>query len=85
MLSRDTVRIICLYTFWCIAHFFASHYYPVICMPYSVRGFLFSPLMAPAAHCNALRWMINQGGATLCGGWMVLASLCMDVLSLKHR
>lgn len=85
MLSRDTVRIFVLYTFWVLAHYLASHFYARQCTPYNVQGFFMSPLMAPAAHCTAMRWMISHGGNTLCGGWLFFGSMMLDVLSIKHR
>lgn len=84
-LSRDTLRIIALYLFWLSAHFFASQYYPKLCTPYDLHGFFMSPLLAPTAHCSAMRWMINHGGNTICGGWLFLGSLCLDLLTIKHR
>jgi len=81
---KDSLCLFLLYFFWVCAHFFSSHYYPVYCTPYNVKGFFMSPLLAPSPHCSAMRWMIASGGSNICAGWLILGAFCLDLLKIKH-
>ena len=84
MISRNTAKLLLIYLFWIVAHYFSSQYYPKICVPYDLRGFFLSPLMVPSAHCTVMRWMITNGGNNICAGWIFLMSFALDALSVRR-
>ena len=57
------------YLAWIIAHFAAAHIYARYCTPYTVWGFIMSPLIASSPHCAGLRWVISTGGSNITAMW----------------
>ena len=46
--------------------------YIQFCTPKSVSGFIMSPFMAAAPHCQAIRWGIYNGGNSIVTMWMAM-------------
>ena len=67
-------RIIGIYICYMVCHYLASHLYAEFCVPKSFIGFIQSPFVAVLPHCQALRWIIYNGGNTLSLMWTVLGA-----------
>lgn len=67
-------RIIGIYICYIVCHYLASHLYADFCVPKSFIGFIQSPFVAVLPHCQALRWIIYNGGNTLSLMWTVLGA-----------
>jgi hypothetical protein len=60
-----------IYIGWIILHTIAANLYPVYCAELSIWGMIKSAFVAPAPHCQALRWVINNGGSMINQMWIV--------------
>ena len=61
------------YVLWILAHYVSSHLYVSWCVPRTVIGFVISPFLIPAPHCQALRWAIYNGGTNVMTMWGALS------------
>jgi len=69
-----------LYLIWIVIHYVASHLYVRWCVPATLLGFLASPFLIPAPHCQALRWTIYNGGISISSMWVVFGMWLMNYL-----
>ena len=67
-------RILGIYICYIVCHYLASHLYAEFCVPKSFIGLIQSPFVAVLPHCQALRWIIYNGGNTLSLMWTVLGT-----------
>ena len=86
----STYKSLCLnaiyiYLFWNMAHYICPHIYVHLCVPATFNGFLLSPFIAPAPHCQSLRWLIYQGGNNIVAMWLLLGTWCMQVLIMQDK
>ena len=72
--NRPVVRLPCIYLIWIVCHYIASHLYVCMCVPFTIMGFILSPFVSPAPHCQALRWTIYNAGATIVNMWILLGA-----------
>ena len=79
------INVLWIYIFWTIAHFICPHLYIWLCVPATIYGFILSPFIAPAPHCQALRWAIYQGGNTIVAMWILFGSWCMQLLIIPYN
>jgi hypothetical protein len=63
-----------IYALWILAHYLSSHLYVRFCVNASAIGFLISPFLVPAPHCQGLRWMIANGACNINAMWLVLST-----------
>ena len=63
-----------IYLLWIILHYFASHLYIKICVPWTIPGFLFSPVIMTTPYCNCLRWIIYNAGNSINHMWITVAT-----------
>ena len=54
-----------VYIMFILLHYAASNIYPCMCTPLTVMGFVMSPFMVLAPHCEAMRWVIGFMDAIL--------------------
>jgi len=74
----DTSKI---YMLWIALHFIASQIYSPICSPYSIWGFIITPILAVTPQCRALRWVINTGGNTMETMWLIFGTwVCSKII-----
>jgi hypothetical protein len=71
---KFAVDLVGIYLLWIVLHYVASHLYGQWCVPLTVMGFILSPFLAPAPHCQALRWIINTGGNNINAMWVILGT-----------
>lgn len=74
------LKVALFYFAWITLHYAASHLYTNFCVPWTLRGFLLAPLVAPGPHCVALRWAIQTGGETINLMWVVIASAVLSMI-----
>ena len=66
-----------VYTLYVVVHFVTPYMYVRLCTPWTLMGFLASPLMAPAPHCRALRWTFLHTASNIDTMWLVLGTWCV--------
>ncbi len=74
---------IVFYAMWITLHFLSAHMYTQICTPWTIQGFILSPLMAPGPHCVALRWAVSTGGDTINLMWFTIGTTALSYLLRK--
>ena len=80
------IKIFGLYFVWILFHYIASHLYVHWCVPATIVGFLMSPFLVPAPHCQALRWIIYNGANNINAMWLFLSTwLISRVIPLKNH
>jgi len=72
--ENTSCKVILLYLFWITLHYTCSHLYVQWCVPATIYGFISSPFLAPAPHCQAFRWVISQGGNIIVTMWIVIGT-----------
>jgi hypothetical protein len=63
-----------IYILWIVLHFISSHLYVKLCVQNTITGFLISPFMAVTPQCQALRWVIYNGGNSINAMWIIIGS-----------
>jgi len=58
-----------IYIVWIVLHYISAHLYVSWCTPLTIIGFLLSPFIVPAPHCQAFRWVIVNGSNTITLMW----------------
>lgn len=83
----NTLLSICgIYLVWIIVHYISSHLYIRFCVASTFIGFLLSPFIAPAVHCQALRWAIYNGGNSIIAMWFILGGWLMRyIVPIRHE
>lgn len=74
-----------MYLLWIVLHFCATKLYHEYCVPSTFVGFLWSPLLVPAPHCKALRWVMLTGANTVDSMWVVVGTWIASKLILVTR
>ena len=74
-----------IYLLWVFVHFISSHMYIRFCNPSTFIGFIMSPFMAAAPHCQALRWAIYNGGNNIVSMWITVGVWLMSYFPLFQR
>uniref|UniRef100_A0A6C0KY56 Transmembrane protein n=1 Tax=viral metagenome TaxID=1070528 RepID=A0A6C0KY56_9ZZZZ len=70
-----------IYILWVVMHYGASQIYAPVCSPYSLWGFIVTPILAVTPQCKALRWIINTGGNTMETMWFILGAwFCTKII-----
>ncbi len=72
--STELKKIIGIYLGWILIHYIAAHLYTYMCVPLTWYGFILSPLMVAAPHCQGLRWVVYNGGLTIINMWLVFGT-----------
>jgi hypothetical protein len=68
------IELFGIYVVWIMLHYVSAHLYIQWCTPLTLWGFLMSPFIVPAPHCQALRWAMNNGSTTITAMWVTLGS-----------
>jgi hypothetical protein len=78
--ASSFVNLFGIYLVWIVIHYGASHLYIKFCVPDGINGFILSPFIAPAPHCQALRWCIYNGGNSISAMWIILGAWILSHL-----
>jgi hypothetical protein len=68
------VELCGIYLVWIVLHYISSHLYVTWCTPLTIGGFLLSPFVVPAPHCQAFRWVIVNGSNSITTMWVTLGT-----------
>jgi len=80
--GRVFLSIFGIYIAWIFVHHFAANIYVKWCVPATLVGLLVSPFLAPAPHCQALRWAIYNGGNSIIAMWVLVGLWIMKFLKV---
>lgn len=69
-----------VYVIWILLHYISPHIYVRYCVPATITGLVMSVFIAPAPHCQALRWTIYNGGNTIIAMWIFIGTWFMQLL-----
>lgn len=79
------INVSSIYLLWIFLHYTAAHAYVKLCVPDSFYGFIISPLLTSAPHCQGLRWVIYNGGNIINNMWIILGTwICSNILLFTH-
>lgn len=79
------INISGIYLLWVLLHYIASHLYINCCVPNTIYGFIMSPFMVPAPHCQGLRWIVYNGSNIITNMWVVLGTWFCSVLVINKK
>jgi hypothetical protein len=68
------VELCGIYLVWIVLHYLSSHLYVAWCAPLTIVGFLLSPFVVPAPHCQAFRWVIVNGSNYITTMWFTFGT-----------
>lgn len=74
IINNSVFRMALLYITCIVAHYVAAHLYIYYCVDSTFIGFLLSPFMTLAPHCQAFRWIIYNGGYTINAMWFLIGN-----------
>jgi hypothetical protein len=80
---KEAAKIALIYFAWICLHYFSPHLYSYFCVPKTIAGFLASPFLATAPHCQALRWSIYTGANQILAMWTTFGSWLIMKMALK--
>lgn len=81
---KNVFSLVGIYIIWIIIHYISAQMYINLCVPTGLYGFLGSPFLAPALHCQALRWCIYNGGNTITHMWLTLGSWLVTKIMINN-
>jgi len=72
-----------IYLLWICLHYASSHIYVELCVPKTVNGFILSPFMINAPHCQGLRWIIYNAASVVNQMWKLIGDWLYSLLWVK--
>jgi hypothetical protein len=81
---REIGKIAGIYFLWILLHYLAAHSYVYWCASSSLGGFILSPFLTAAPHCQALRWGINQGANNITLMWSTAGTWILLKLAINN-
>lgn len=82
LFNNHIIKMIMLYLLYIIGHYVAAHLYVRYCVKSTFIGFLLSPFMALAPHCQAFRWIIYNGGYAINMMWLLIGNWLINKFTL---
>ena len=82
---EPVINLFGIYILWISAFYFASHLHVKYCVPATVLGFILTPFLVPAPHCQAMRWVIYNGGNSIMSAWFILGAWIITYLRPIQR
>ncbi len=74
-----------IYLVWIVLHYIASHLYTRMCTHFSLIGFISSPFLVPAPHCQSLRWLIYKGGEQILAMWVFFGGYLLAKINSSNK
>jgi len=81
---KEVGKIAAIYLLWILIHYLSAHLYVYWCTSSSIIGFILSPFLTPAPHCQALRWGINQGANQIVLMWSTAGTWLLMKIAIKE-
>jgi hypothetical protein len=81
---KEIGKIAAIYLLWILIHYLSAHLYVYWCTSTSLIGFILSPFLTPAPHCQALRWGINQGANQIVLMWSTAGTWLLMKIAIKE-
>ena len=75
-----TLKVFWIYFIWIFMYYIASHLHIYCCLPPTISGFLMSPFMTATPHCQALRWIIYNGGNSIVTMWLLMGAWLLQYI-----
>ena len=72
-----------IYIIWIFLHYISAHLYIYLCNRLSIIGFITSPFLVPALHCQALRWVVANGAMNINTMWKTIGMWLVTKLIIK--
>ena len=73
-------KSVCIYIACVILHYAVPHAYTYFCVAPTFQGFVLSAFMAPAPHCQIMRWTIYHTGNTINIMWLCIGTWIVEKL-----
>ena len=84
--NNTSIKVIGIYFTWVCLHYFASHIYSEICVPFTLYGFLISPFLTLSPHCQALRWVIYNSASFINNAWIFVGTwACSSLIKINEQ
>ena len=75
-----------VYLLWIMLHYTAAHLYVHFCVPKTIFGFIMSPFMTAAPHCQGLRWVVYNAANMINNMWIILGTwICSNILIINKN
>ena len=74
-----------IYSLWVILHFVVPHIYTHVCVPKTISGFILSIFVAPAPHCQIMRWTIYTSGNMINMMWLCIGTWIVQKLIPEEK
>ena len=79
-----TATPIGFYSLWMCANYVASYFYNEYCVPKTILGFLFSPILTVTPICKSLLWVQSNSVETMSNMWVAIGTwITINVLKTK--
>ena len=82
---NEFANITLIYFFWIGLHYVSPRLYSRFCVPASFYGFILSPFLATAPHCQAIRWVIFQSANQISLMWSTLGTWAVTKLTFGRN
>ena len=80
--TKESIRLVCMYLFWMLCHYYCARYYPKYCADDGLYGFFTSLFLTETPFCKALRYGIVKGAETITTLWIVIGTWFISKLIL---
>ena len=74
------IQVTHLYILWVALYFIASHLHTQLCVPFTWYGIIMAPIMATTPPCQALRWLIYNGGNSIITMWIITGTALIQYI-----
>ena len=74
-----------IYAIWVLLHFVTPHLYTYVCVPPTAKGFILSIFVAPAPHCQIMRWTIYTSGNMINVMWACVGTWIAQMMIIEEK
>jgi hypothetical protein len=79
------VNLFGIYFVWIVLFYVCSHIHVYLCVPTTIVGFIMTPFLVPSPHCQALRWVIYNGGNSIVSIWFLAGAWILSYIPPIQR
>jgi hypothetical protein len=84
LFPNSVIKCLFIYSIWIAMHYFAAHLYVKVCAPITLWGFIISPFLISAPHCEALRWIVYNGAIRIQTMWILLGGYALSYIEVNR-